>query len=100
MKRAPQPLSYPGARGPWEQLHAKPGATFEVAQAFEDADGDLHRPGERWTLLGTSFDKAEDVLWLGVRGPGGGEWLMPLDWRKGRQSDVLERWESYVTVVS
>ena len=72
------------------------GGTYEVVMPFEDAHGDPHPAGERWSLLGTGFNKFEDMMWLGVRTTDGAEWLLPLDWNKGRQDDVLERWDHYV----
>ena len=96
MKQASSPLNCPGTGTSWEARHARRGQRFEVIQAFNDADGDLHDPGECWTLIGTGFNKFEDMMWLGVRMADETEWLLPLDWRNGSQADVLEHWERYV----
>ncbi len=96
MKQATAPLIYPGSRTPWEAQHAKRGQLCEVVREFEDADGDLHEVGDRWTLLGTGFNKFEDLMWLGVRATDATEWLLPLDWTVDSQSDVLEHWSTYV----
>jgi len=100
MKQATTPLSYPGTPTAWEQECAQRGRVFEIVRAFVDADGDNHEPGEAWTIVGTGFNKFEDVMWIGVRTADGREWLIPLGWRDASQADVLERWAAYVRAKS
>ncbi len=67
-----------------------------MQRPFRDADGDEHPVGETWAVIMTGFNKFENILNLHVRDVRGRHWLVPLDWREGQQSDVLERWEIYV----
>ncbi len=96
MKQASKPLIYQGAESEWEKRHALRGRIFHVIKDFKDADNNVHAAGETWTLVGTGFNRFEDMMWLGLRLSDGTKWLMPLDWRDGRQADVLEHWTNYV----
>src|SRR5437868_3951624 len=95
MKRIAAPLVYRGPDTEWERHNTPSGATFEITQAFKDADGDLHPAGERWILLGTRFNKFDNEIELGVRAPDGADWLMRLGWDKERQGAVIDEWSSY-----
>jgi hypothetical protein len=96
MKRVNHPLAFSASGTPWERSHAVRGQSYHVVTDFQDADGDWHRVGEDWSFLGSGFDKVEDRMWLGLRKADASEWLLPLDWSKVPQGDVLDKWAHYV----
>jgi hypothetical protein len=96
MKEIEGELIYRDPGNDWERGRTTAGMSFEVIQDFEDADGDLHRSGECWTLLGTRFNKFENEVELGVRGSDGRDWLITLGWDEHRQQDIIARWNFYI----
>lgn len=74
----------------------RPGARYEVVQAFTDYDGDLHAVGEHWTFLTSSFAPYEDGLGLFVSLDGVREWQIRMCWRPGDQGAVIDALQSHV----
>ncbi len=80
----------------WERTGPARGKTYRVTQAFRDADGHEHLPGETWMFLGGMFNKFDDEWTLCVRFASGEEWRIPLGWGADRQENVLEHWQDYL----
>ena len=94
----------PRDRGHWtadghlEARHAflDAGKRYRVIREFTDFDGDVHREGERWTFLGSSFLPYDDGLSLFVSLDGVREWQIRMQWRPEAQGTVLDTLSSYV----
>ena len=86
------------AGGSLEARHAflEAGKRYRVIREFTDFDGDVHRVGEEWTFLGSSFVPYEDGLSLFVSFDGASEWQIRMQWRPEAQGRVLDALSSYL----
>ena len=67
-----------------------------MRREFTDFDGDVHRAGEEWTFLGSSFLPHDDGLSLFVSLDGAREWQVRMQWRPEAQGPVLDALSSYL----
>ena len=94
----------PRERGTWSRSRSiqrrfdflEAGQRYRVVAEFADFDGDVHRPGEEWTFLGSAFLPYEDGLSLFVSLDGDREWHIRMQWRAESQGDVLDDLGSYL----
>ena len=72
------------------------GKRYKVVAEFTDFDGDVHRPGEEWTFLGSSFLPYDDGLSLFVSPDGSRERQIRMQWRPESQGGIIDALRKYV----
>lgn len=72
------------------------GRSYSVLRSFVDADGDEHRAGESWRLLGSMFSKFDDLVTLCVTLRDGSQCEVPLIWRPEAQGQLVEKFSEYL----
>jgi len=72
------------------------GKRYKVVAEFTDFDGAVHRPGEEWTFLGSSFLPYDDGLSLFVSPDDSQELQIRMQWRPESQGGIIDHLGKYV----
>jgi len=85
----------------WEKHRLVRGKTYMVAKEFVDAEGILHRAGEKWVFKASIFSPYDDIMLICISSVPEGEWGIQLSTATYRdnQREVLDNFLQYVVPV-
>lgn len=86
----------------WEDARGvkmKRGSRYRVIREFHDSDGTVHRVGDEWTYLASSFGVYDEVIVLFIRDKSGDEWAIHLYENDDRDRIVLEGFGRFVAEI-
>lgn len=86
----------PPSEWSWERQQLVRGQRYRVIRPFVDGNGDPHVVGDEWVFVHAMFSKFDDLLTLCIWRASGGEWTVPLFWKKDRQEEIVKHFDDYV----
>lgn len=92
----PQPPGFWTRYGEARYKHLIPGYAYTVIQEFTDYDGYVHKVGEQWTFLGSSFLPYESGLSLFVSLDGSNEWQIRMQDVPEQQGSIVQHLEIFI----
>jgi hypothetical protein len=92
----PKPPGFWSVQSGTKYKYLIPGHSYTVVQDFVDYDGYVHKVGEQWTFLGSSFLPYESGLSLFVSLDGSNEWQIRMQDVPEQQGSIVHHLEMFI----